>query len=1150
MKKFYALLSLLFVAVTSMWSQTLPEFSTADDPVYYNVQFVGGNYINVPSEGAAFVTSADKSSDGSLWAFIGNSDDFVMRSKSGQYAMTKVGKATNGQDCPNMFHGTSSLDEAKHLKFYTVNGATEIGLATDNNMGMNSWGGTAAGMSIGMWNHGDKNNKLVFLEEGAKPELGFKFSTPEEMHYYTIRNVNKAGDYAHYDGPSNYLQLGGEVERSAAFYFEEAEGSTGDFTAVYVRAYNAQDLYMTDFNAWGTTKKVWYVRAASQTGVNGCFNICKTTTNVDTDQSTCWNHQSGGIKPWKAAADKGSAWYFEAVDPSELLVSEYFSIKGGQRPAYINDLSLWYDFAPTKTSVGNKWMEYGLPLGNGQIGTVLLGGVLKDQIQFNEKTLYNGSPTAFGNHGIYANFGYINVTDISDTFSKEDESKPVMDYVRYLDIVNGVAGVNFASSNGTKYTRRYFTSAPDKVFVACYKAEGSEKLSLRFALDPDKYIGAGVVTYGENSASFDGKSTTVSYGCKFQVVNTDGTITKTDKGIEVTGATEVMLIMSAHTNFDITNPSCVSGTKEDAVAEVNARVAAAAAKSYSELYDAHVANFSALMNRVSLQLNNAASTKTTKDLVDFYATPTNRTKADAYFLEQLYFQYGRYLEVSCNNITIAAPANLQGIWNNDSNTNFWHCDIHADVNVQMCYWPAETTNLSEMHLPFLQNIIWLSGDDRNYHKVAQRFKSDARGWMLPTENNIFGGCSSWEWNKMKTMSAWNCSHLWQHYRYTLDKEFLKQALPTMLRAAQFIKDISTHQNPDGTYYVDDEYSPEHGPSGHSTAFAQQNAADVVSSLIKGHKELGEESPLSSIDVNEMEDFYAVLDKGLHTEQYNGKTCLKEWYDLTLNSQGDCAGHRHLSHLLALYPFGHVSGFATDAKEKELFQAAVNSLAARSATTVTGWSGGHKINLHARALEGNKAYSYFPLMFNHTGSYTIVMGGQGGLYYNLWDAHSPFQIDGNFGYCSGVAEMLMQSYDDVIHVLPALPSAWKSGRVTGLKAVGGFVVSIEWVAGKPNKVEVENPLGQELRIESDVDLTNVRVETEDGKKLDVTKNGKVYTIALAQGEKAVISYNELPTSVTKIDADSASSKVAYDLQGRLARNNASGVIIMDGRKVIK
>lgn len=1153
MKKLFSFLSMLLVAMT-VWAGDLPTFSTEAAPVYYTVQFVGGQYINAPGNGDAFVTSKDKSSEGSLWAFIGTKDNFKMLSKNGQYASTKAGKATNGQDCPNMFYGVNSSSDAKELKFYTENGATEIGFATDNNMGINSWGGLKEGMSIGMWNHGDNNNKLQIVKEGENPpapELGFKFSTTGDMHYYTIRNVNKAGDYAHYDGPNNYLQLGGEVDRNAVFYFEEATGSTGDFTAVYVRAYNAPNLYMTDFNAWGTNKKVWYVRAATATGVANCYNVCKTTSNVDTDQSTCWNHQSGGVKPWKAGSDKGSAWYFESVDPADLSVSEYASVKGGQRPSDISNLSLWYDFPATTTSAGNKWMEYGLPLGNGQIGTVLLGGILKDQIQFNEKTLYNGSPTAFGNHGTYANFGYINVMDISDTFSKEDDTKPVKDYVRYLDIEKGVAGVNYASAAGTQYTRRYFTSAPDKVFVAYYKAEGSEKLSLRFALAPDKYIGASTVTYGEDCAYFDGKSTTVSYGCKFKVVNTGGSITKTEKGIEVTGASEVMLIMSAHTNFDITKASCVSGTKEDAMKEVDNRLEASIQKGYNALYASHVENFGELMGRVSLQINNAASKKTTKDLVDFYATASNRTKADAYFLEQLYFQYGRYLEISCNNITISAPANLQGIWNNDSNTNFWHCDIHADVNVQMCYWPAETTNLSEMHLPFLQNIIWLSGDDRNYHTVAQKFKPGARGWMLPTENNIFGGCSNWEWNKMKTMSAWNCSHLWQHYRYTLDKEFLKQALPAMLRAAQFIKDISTHQNPDGTYYVDDEYSPEHGPSGHSTAFAQQNAADVVSSLIKGHKELGTESPLSATDVQEMEEFYAVLDKGLHTEQYNGKTCLKEWYDLTLNSQGDCAGHRHLSHLLALYPFGHVSGFATDAKEKELFQAAVNSLAARSATTVTGWSGGHKINLHARALEGDKAYSYFPLMFNHTGSYTIVMGGQGGLYYNLWDAHSPFQIDGNFGYCSGVAEMLMQSYDDCIHVLPAIPSAWTSGSVKGLKAVGGFIVDIDWTNSKATNVQIANPLGQPLVIESTTDLTKVLVKNQNEEGCVVQKTAKGYLINSKAGDVISIDYNKEPiaTGISNI-GNTMQSSLTYDLQGRqVNHSNFAGILLQKGAKKI-
>ena len=933
--------------------------------------------------------------------------------------------------------------------------------------------------------------------------------------------VNKLG---------HYMWMGGSAI-SASGNSEGEAGSGGG---------NNDKPLRTQEGAWTNGFKI------ANHNTSGCYSI--TPTN-ETYGLNVWggNGVNKTIGLWQNT-DANNAFKFVAIE--DVKAGDY-DVTGGQRPTDISALSLWYDFPATTTTVSNKWMEYGLPIGNGQIGAVLFGGISRDQIQFNEKTLYNGSPTYYGGeHGKYASFGNIYADDLSDVFTTDG----VKDYARYLDIEHGVAGVNFSSAAGTKYTRRYFTSAPDRVLVAHYTADGSEKMHLRFFYEPDNNINAKNLKYANGCAQFEGKSTTVTYGTQFRVYSTDGTVTTTDKGIEVDGATDIVLIMAAATNFDVTKTSCVSGTQANVNTNVNAILAAAELKGYDLLYADHVENFSGLMNRVSLQLGNAASTKTTKDLIDYYATASNRTKADGLFLEQLYFQYGRYLAVSCNNILVNVPSNLQGIWNADSNTNFWHCDVHADVNVQMNYWPVETTNLSECHLPFLNNIIWLSRDDRNYHSVAQRYRSGVRGWMCTTENNIFGGCSNWMAFQIKTLAAWYCSHLWQHYRYTLDKDFLKEALPAMLRAGQFLKDISTSKNPDGTYYVDDEYSPEHGPQGgHSTAFAQQNTTEVVRDIIDAAAELGDESPISAKDLQEMKDFYEVIDRGLHTESYGGKTCLREWYDLTLNSQGDAAGHRHLSHLMALYPYNHVSGFATDADGKKMFQAAVNSLHVRNATSVTGWSGGWKINLHARALEGNEAHSYFALMLKHTGSYTIDMAGQGGVYYNLWDAHSPVQIDGNFGYTSGVAEMLLQSYDGAIHLLPALPTEWKQGSVKGLKAVGGFIVDIDWEKSKATQVNIANPLGQTMTVQSDVDLTTVKVVNQNGKPVEVAAvEGAANLYSIASGKDDVISIDYTQPAVVdgivrQQTTDNRQQSPAYDLQGRTYTGR--GVKVQKGKKTI-
>ena len=943
----------------------------------------------------------------------------------------------------------------------------------------------------------DNNSTFVFaaVEQGsvtpAETAFGITFSNGDDEHYYYIKSnlgdiylADKGLDKAvRTDGlaiapamqwkfvgtkdncqivnkQGHYLWLGGTAI-SASGNSEGEAGSGGG---------NNDKPLRTQETPWADGFKL-----AAHATKTGCFTI--TPNNQANGYGfNVWggNGTEHTIGLW-SNTDNNNAF---VVTPIENVKLSEYNYTAGQRPSDISDLSLWYDFPATATTSSDKWMEYGLPIGNGRIGAVLNGGVLREETQFNEKTLYDGTPTDFGSHGAYANFGWFYADDESGTFDGAD----LQNYTRFLDIEKGVAGVNYESASGTKYTRRYFTSAPDNVMAMRYTAEGgSDKLHLKFSLKADENIGAGSVSYADGKATFDGKGKTVSYGCQFRVAYTDGTVTTSATGIDVEGASEILVLMSGLTNCDMSQTTCVSGTKEQVVAKVNDYLDAAQTKGYEILYADHVANFSGYMDRCSLQLGNAASQKTTKDLIDYYnQSSANTTTADGLFLEQLYFQYGRYLTIACNNINTQVPANLQGIWNNNTNTNFWHSDIHADVNVQMNYWPSEITGLSEMHMPYLDNIIYLSEDARNYHRVAQTYANEnmggktIRGWMLPTENNIYGGCSQWEWKKMKTMSAWYCSHLWQHYRYTLDKDFLKRALPAVLRAAQFVKDISNNTNNDGTVYVSDEYSPEHGPSGgHATAFAQQNAAEVVSTVIKAHEILGDDSPISNEDYQEMVEFYGKIDKGLHTESYGGNTCLKEWYDLTLNSQNDAASHRHLSHLMALYPFGQVNGFSKDADEKNLFDAAVNSLHVRNAKNVTGWSGGHKINLHARALEGNAAHDYFTeVMLKHSTRYTVEMAGFGGVYYNLWDSHSPFQIDGNFGYCAGVAEMLMQSYDGTVHLLPALPSVWAEGNVSGLKAVGNFTVDQTWAGSKLTEATVTSVKGGELKVQYGDELLTI------------------------------------------------------------------------------
>lgn len=868
---------------------------------------------------------------------------------------------------------------------------------------------------------------------------------------------------------------------------------------------------------------------------NGTINLDGTASYIKIASSTnnYWNKRGDYLALWdsgSAVGDNGSTFYITEVVPTdEMLYSEFNTVEAGQRPADINDFSLWYNVPVAHTGVSDTWMEYALPLGNGQIGTTIRGGLYKDEIQFNEKTLWAGT-TANSNQGYFQNFGSIKVIDKSGNFSLADDSKPVKAYNRYLDIVDGVGGVNYKSSDeATSYKRRYFVSATDQVFVAHYEADGTDKLTFDITYAPDKLINASEVTYSDGTASFNGQLNVIAYNTAFKVLANDGaTVTTDNTGIHVVGADWVNVVMAAATDYDATKSGCVSGETADQIAEkVQARIAAATAKDYATLLAAHVAKHSELMNRVELNLG-TVSDKTTEDLIKFYnQAADNKVSAEGLFLESLYFQYGRYMTIGANlDTTIHAPSNLQGIWNDRSNTSFWHCDVHADINVEMNYWPADPTNLSEMHRPFLDHIIDLAAAPNSpWAALATKIAGKAGGWAVAVENNIFGGTSTWCNNSIKTCGAWYVTHLWRYYKYTLDREFLKKALPVMYDYALFTKNISTLDG-NGKYEIKNEWSPEHGPTD-VTAFAQQTSYEALDEVFKAHAELGDESPLTAEQIAAIQDLYDNFDKGIWTETFNGKTMISEWKNNALQDQG----HRHLSHLMCLYPFSMVSAFDTTTEGTALFQAAYNGQIARNGD-VTGWSMGWQTNTYARCLDGDNARRNLTLALRHSTNYAIAMGGDGGCYYNLFDAHSPFQIDGNYGCTSGIAEMLLQSYDDVITVLPALPSAWSNGNVRGLKAQGDYTVDEDWENGKPTRVAVTNN------------------KSED-RSVDIRVAGEVRNYDLQGGETLVINMEEgrFPTSIQTINNDIVSEKAMYDLSGRRVNKLRQGVYIVDGKKMV-
>ena len=794
---------------------------------------------------------------------------------------------------------------------------------------------------------------------------------------------------------------------------------------------------------------------------------------------------------------------------------------------YASKMKLWYSSPSGVTPSENKWMGFALPIGNGQLGATFMGGVDKEYIQFNEKTLWTGASDDYNkkasedggstvDYGAYQNFGVL-------TISTGHSSSSYSNYNRELNLMDATGKVEYTSGN-VGYTREFIASYPDQVVAARFSANASGKLNLTFSLAKGAGLSNGTISYADGGIALSGTLESVQYASYIKIVPSGGSISTSSSSVTVSNANEVLVLLAAGTNYMTTSTGyTTSGDKSTVLATMKERTAAAANMGWSSLYSSHVSDYQNLFDRVKFDLNASAASVETKSLVSSYSSASTANKL---LLEQLYFAYGRYLAIASSR-GIALPSNLQGIWCNvASNADNWNSDIHANINVQMNYWPVEVTNLSETHMPFLDYIINMSNSQA--WKLYATDEGGQTGWTTFTENNIFGGVGWWHHDNQET-NAWFSNHLWQHFEYTMDYDFLVKALPTMKSACEFwFNRLTTHS--DGTLVCADSYSPEHGPSGVVTAYTQQlicelftNTRDAIAAL----KAAGRTG-------NSYDEFAATLatklqklDKGLATEEYKkvkasgwagilggtwgnennlkyGNPILKEWKDKEFSVGTN--EHRHLSHLMCMYPFNQVS--ATDA-DKTYFNAAVNSLLQRG-FGATGWAMGWKINLWARAQNAANAYKVLNNALKVSETYSTDES-KGGVYYNLWSAHAPYQIDGNFGATSGITEMLFQSHSGVMDILPALPENWKGGgTITGLKGRGNFTVGITWTKDvNTANVTIQNNKGQACNVKcGGIDLSTKYVAV-NGSPVDpatikaVDGKAGAYNIPSKQGDEITI-----------------------------------------------
>lgn len=764
------------------------------------------------------------------------------------------------------------------------------------------------------------------------------------------------------------------------------------------------------------------------------------------------------------------------------------------------ELKLWYD-APAR-----QWTD-ALPLGNGRLGAMVFGTPAQERIQINEETIWGGGPHNNVNYAAKDGLDQIrqalwegrrsDAQALCDQYisSKSAHGMPYQtagslmldfdgitdftDYYRELDIDRAVALTRF-KANGTEYTRECFVSFPDQVIAVRLTASAKGALTFKASYNlpyrEDRIISRSaqitgkqaVMTVSSKGDDHEGIEGKIRFTDKTLIIPEGGQMTVDDNTIAVSGADAVTIYISIGTNF--VNYQSVSGD-ENQVADRWIEPLSKGKKKYDKMLADHIAAYQKQFHTVTMDLgtNDQAKLPTDQRVAQFASNFDPQ-------LVTLYFQFGRYLLICCSQPGGQA-ANLQGIWN-ESRQAPWDGKYTTNINVEMNYWPAFVCGIPQTFDPFLQLV-----KDCAEHGKETAAMYGCRGWTLHHNTDIWRstGAVDGAYNGMwPTGAAWFCQQIWDGYLFNQDKKYLEEIYPIMKSACEFFIDFLVEEPVSGNKYlvIAPSYSPENAPhvqdvlgkGNITTVFGatmdNQMMADLFGNMIEAAALMGEKDAEFVNTLKTVKSRLAPMKIGSWGQ-------LQEWFEDWDDPKDN---HRHVSHLWGMYPGRQITADATP----DLFKAVRTSLEARGDES-TGWSMGWKVCLWARLLDGNHAYKLIQDQIKPAGGRGF--GGRGGTYNNLFDAHPPFQIDGNFGCTAGIAEMLVQSHTGKVVLLPALPDVWKDGTVKGLQCRGGFVLDeLTWKDGKPATVKVRSTVGGKLNIS-----WNGQNQSID------TKSGKTYTI---------------------------------------------------------